>query len=164
MRGRTVSISSAGKSFSVTGWKVGWVCAPAALIRAVQTVKQFTTFTVGGPFQLAVAHALDHELDWVTKQRASLQEKRDRLSAGLSAAGFGVSETAGTYFVQADVRPLGFEDGMAFAKALPEKAGVVAIPSEVFYDDAEAGRPYVRFAFCKQDDVIDEAVRRLSTL
>lgn len=164
MRERTVSISSAGKSFSVTGWKVGWVCAPATLIRAVQTVKQFTTFTVGGPFQLAVAHALDHELDWVSSQRASLQAKRDRLSAGLSAAGFLTYEAAGTYFVQADVRPLGFDDGMTFAKVLPERAGVVAIPSEVFYDDTDAGRPYVRFAFCKRDEVIDDAVRRLSAL
>jgi N-succinyldiaminopimelate aminotransferase len=164
MRERTVSISSAGKSFSVTGWKVGWVCAPATLIRAVQTIKQFTTFTVGGPFQLAVAHALDHELDWVSSQRASLQAKRDRLSAGLSAAGFLTYEAAGTYFVQADVRPLGFDDGMTFAKVLPERAGVVAIPSEVFYDDTDAGRPYVRFAFCKRDEVIDDAVRRLSAL
>ena len=164
MRERTFSISSAGKSFSVTGWKIGWVCAPPALVTAVQTVKQFTTFTANGALQLAVAHALEHELDWVRTQQAALEGKRDRLAAGLSAAGFEVHIPAGTYFVQADVRPLGSDDGTAFARSLPERAGIVAIPSSVFYDDAKAGQPYVRFAFCKKDEVIDEAVARLARL
>jgi N-succinyldiaminopimelate aminotransferase len=161
---RTFSISSAGKTFSVTGWKTGWVCAPPELITAVQTVKQFTTFTANGALQLAVAHALDNELDWVQAQRAALQGKRDRLSAGLTKAGFEVHQPAGTYFVQADVRPLGFDDGTAFARSLPERAGIVAIPSSVFYDDVKAGQPFVRFAFCKKDEVIDEAVARLTRL
>lgn len=164
MRQRTVSISSAGKTFSVTGWKIGWVCAPAELIAAVKTVKQFLTFTANGALQLAVAYALTHELDWVENLRTSLQFKRDRLSAGLAAAGFGVHPSAGTYFVQADVRPLGLTDGAELAWSLPERAGVAAIPTAVFYDDAKVGLPFVRFAFCKGDDVLDEAVRRLAQL
>lgn len=164
MRERTVSISSAGKTFSVTGWKTGWVCAPPQLVTAVQTVKQFTTFTANGALQLAVAHALEHEMAWVAAQRSALEEKRDRLASGLSAAGFAVHRPAGTYFVQADVRPLGFDDGTAFARLLPEKAGIVAIPSSVFYDNRSAGQAYVRFAFCKRPEVIDEAVDRLRRL
>ncbi|MGI8695452.1 MAG: pyridoxal phosphate-dependent aminotransferase [Mycobacteriales bacterium] len=163
MRERTVSISSAGKTFAVTGWKIGWVCAPPPLVSAVQTVKQFTTFSANGALQLAVAHALDHELAWVHANRDALAAKRDRLTKGLQGAGFGVHVPAGTYFVQADVRPLGMSDGREFAWSLPERAGVVAIPSEVFYDDKEAGRPFVRFAFCKRDEVIDDAVERLTS-
>lgn len=162
MAERTISISSAGKAFSVTGWKIGWVCGPRALVSAVQTVKQFTTFTASAPFQLAVAHALTHELPWVDALRDALQAKRDRLAAGLRAAGFGVHPSAGTYFIQTDVRPLGLTDGTAYARALPERLGVVAIPSAVFYDDRLAGEPFVRFAFCKRDEVIDDACRRLA--
>ncbi|MBB5131108.1 N-succinyldiaminopimelate aminotransferase [Thermocatellispora tengchongensis] len=164
MRERTVMISSAGKTFSVTGWKTGWVCAPPELTRAVQTVKQFTTFTASAPWQLAVAHALTHELPWVAALRRDLQAKRDRLMAGLAAAGFGVLRPSGTYFVQTDIRPLGFEDGLALTRELPSLAGVVAIPTQVFYDRPEYGRHFVRFAFCKQDEVIDEAARRLALL
>ena len=164
MRERTASISSAGKTFSVTGWKIGWLCAPAPIVNAVATVKQFLTFAASGAFQAAVAYALNEELGWVEQLRASLQAKRDRLAAGLAAAGFGVHPAEGTYFVQADTRPLGTADGMAFARELPHRAGVVAIPSVVFYDTAEAGRPFVRFAFCKRDEVIDEAVARLAKL
>jgi len=163
MRERTVSISSAGKTFSVTGWKIGWVCAPVALRGAVQAVKQFTTFTANGALQLAVAHALDNEMPWVEGNRAALQTKRDRLAAGLRGGGFGVHLPAGTYFVQADVRPLGIDDAAGYAWALPERVGVAAIPTEVFYDDKAAGRPFVRFAFCKRDEVIDDAVRRLTS-
>lgn len=164
MRERTVSISSAGKTFSVTGWKVGWVCAPAPLVAAVRTVKQFVTFTANGALQLAVAHALRHEGDWVAGLRMSLQGKRDRLADGLAAAGFGVHRPAGTYFVQADVRPLGSDDGTALAWSLPDRVGVAGIPTAVFYDDPAAGRPFVRFAFCKTDAVLDEAVDRLAAL
>jgi len=164
MRERTVAVSSAGKTFSVTGWKTGWVTAPAPYVRAVQTVKQFMTYTAGGPWQRAVAYALEHELDWVARLRDSLQAKRDRLVAGLEAAGLAAVRPQGTYFVQADIRPLGFTDGMELALALPEKAGVVAIPAQVFYDDAAAGAHFVRFAFCKKDEVIDEAVERLRGL
>lgn len=164
MRERTVMISSAGKTFSVTGWKTGWICAPAELVRAVQTVKQFLTFTANAPWQLAVAHALREELGWVAGLRDALATKRDRLMAGLSAAGFGVYRPAGTYFVQTDIRPLGFTDGVDLARRLPELAGVVAIPTQVFYDRPELGRHFVRFAFCKRDEIIDEAVARLSRL
>ncbi|GAA3159584.1 pyridoxal phosphate-dependent aminotransferase [Planomonospora alba] len=164
MRERTVMISSAGKTFSVTGWKTGWVCAPEPLVRAVQTVKQFLTFTASAPWQLAVAHALRHELDWVAELRTGLQAKRDRLVSGLSAAGFGVYRPAGTYFVQADIRPLGFTDGLVLARELPSLAGVVAVPTQVFYARPDRGRHFVRFAFCKRDEVIDEAVTRLRKL
>ncbi|GAA2579266.1 pyridoxal phosphate-dependent aminotransferase [Actinomadura fulvescens] len=164
MRERTVSISSTGKTFSVTGWKTGWVTAPAPYIRAVQTVKQFVTYATGGPWQRATAYALRNELPWVAELRTSLQAKRDRLITGLEAAGFTAYRPQGTYFVQADIRPLGYTDGMELAKALPDKAGVVAIPTQVFYDHAEAGAPFVRFAFCKKDEVIDEAVERLANL
>ena len=164
MRERTVSVSSAGKSFSVTGWKTGWVTAPAPYVQAVQTVKQFLTYAVNAPYQMAAAYALANEIPWVEELRKSLQAKRDRLIAGLEAAGFRTYRPQGTYFVQADIRPLGFTDGMELAHALPDKAGVVAIPSQVFYDDASAGAHFVRFAFCKKDEVIDEAVERLARL
>ncbi|RFS85331.1 putative succinyldiaminopimelate transaminase DapC [Actinomadura spongiicola] len=164
MRERTVSVSSVGKSFSVTGWKTGWVTAPAPYVRAVQTVKQFLTYAVSAPYQQATAYGLTHELAWVEELRKSLQAKRDRLITGLEAAGFATYRPQGTYFVQADIRPLGFTDGMELARALPEKAGVVAIPTQVFYDHAEAGAHFVRFAFCKKDEVIDEAVERLARL
>ncbi|KAB2343073.1 pyridoxal phosphate-dependent aminotransferase [Actinomadura rudentiformis] len=164
MRERTVSVSSTGKTFSVTGWKTGWVTAPARYIRAVQTVKQFLTYATGGPWQRATAYALQNELPWVEELRTSLQAKRDRLITGLEAAGFATYRPQGTYFVQADIRPLGFSDGMELARALPDKAGVVAIPTQVFYDHAEAGAHFVRFAFCKKDEVIDEAVERLARL
>nr|WP_275935757.1 pyridoxal phosphate-dependent aminotransferase [Herbidospora sakaeratensis] len=163
MRERTVRISSAGKSFSVTGWKTGWICSTPELVTAVTAVKQFLTFTSAVPWQLAVAHALRHERGWARDLRDRLQAKRDRLSAGLAEAGFGVLKTAGTYFVQTDIRPLGLTDGLELTRRLPELAGVVAIPTQVFYDHAEVGRHYVRFAFCKRDEVIDEAVGRLTS-
>jgi N-succinyldiaminopimelate aminotransferase len=160
MRDRTVAISSAGKTFSVTGWKTGWITAPPRFVRAVQTVKQFLTFTCSAPYQRAVAYGLTAELDWVEAQRSALQSKRDRLTAGIQAAGLTPLRTQGTYFVQADVRPFGFTDGLEFCRVLHERAGIVAIPSQVFYDSG-AGDPYVRFAFCKRDEVIDDAAARL---
>lgn len=164
MRDRTVVISSTGKTFSVTGWKTGWVCAPARYVNAVRTVAQFVTFTASAPYQRATAYALREESAWVENLRKSLQSKRDRLISGLEAAGFATLRPQGTYFVQADIRPLGFADGLELARALPERAGVVAIPTQVFYDHAEAGAHFVRFAFCKREDVIDEAVERLHRL
>ncbi|WP_327046671.1 pyridoxal phosphate-dependent aminotransferase [Microbispora sp. NBC_01189] len=164
MRERTIMISSAGKTFSVTGWKTGWLCAPESLTAAVRTVKQFLTYTASAPWQSAIAYALREEMDWVESQRASLQAKRDRLMAGLEEAGFGVLRPAGTYFVQTDIRPLGFTDGLDLARRLPELAGVVAIPTQVFYDHPDRGRHFLRFAFCKRDEVIDEAVTRLRRL
>jgi N-succinyldiaminopimelate aminotransferase len=161
MRERTVSVSSAGKSFSVTGWKIGWICAPAPLVRAVMTVKQFLTFTHSGAMQLAVAHGLLREMEWVEALRSSLQLRRDRLADGLATVGLTVHIPQATYFVIGDVRPLGIDDGEAFARSLPHEAGVVGIPVSGFCDNADVGRPYVRFAFCKRDDVLDEAVDRL---
>jgi N-succinyldiaminopimelate aminotransferase len=164
MAGRTVSVSSAGKSFNCTGWKIGWACGPADLVAAVRATKQFLTFVGGAPFQPAVAQALRCELPWVEDLRDSLQGKRDRLSAGLASAGFTVHPSAGTYFVCVDVRPLGFADGAEFCWALPERIGVAAVPVQVFTDHPERWRHLVRFAFCKSDDVLDEAVKRLSTI
>jgi N-succinyldiaminopimelate aminotransferase len=161
MAQRTVSISSAGKTFSCTGWKVGWVCAPAPLIAGVAAVKQFLTFTASGPFQHAVAEALDTEQDWVAGQRASLQARRDQLVEGLTALGLPVFSPQGTYFVQADIGGLGLGDGLSAARALPGRAGVAVVPTSVFYDDPQAGRDLVRFAFCKREEVIAEALARL---
>jgi len=161
---RTVTIGSAGKTFSFTGWKVGWVTAPAALVSAVRTVKQFLTYVSAGPLQAAVAHGLRLGEDYFAGFRADLEAKRDRLCAGLAAAGFEVFRPAGTYFVTTDVRPFGTDDGMAFCRSLPERCGVVAIPNVVFYDDVRAGRSLVRFAFCKKPEVLDEAVARLTGL
>ncbi|HEY0641143.1 MAG TPA: pyridoxal phosphate-dependent aminotransferase [Pseudonocardiaceae bacterium] len=161
MARRTLSISSAGKTYSATGWKIGWVCGPAELVGAVRAAKQFITFVGGAPFQPAVAHALNSEQDWVDALRAALQAKRDRLSEGLVDAGFEVYRSEGTYFVCADVRGLGFEDGIEFCRALPERARVVAVPVQVFADDPGPWRHLVRFAFCKRDEVLDEAIARL---
>lgn len=164
MAERTLSISSAGKTFSATGWKIGWVCGPAELVAAVRAAKQFITFVGGAPFQPAVAHALNHELDWVAQLRDSLQTKRDRLTEGLVDAGFEVYRSEGTYFVCADVRGLGFDDGIEFCRALPERVGVVVVPVQVFADDPAPWRHLVRLAFCKRDEVLDEAIARLRRL
>ena len=162
MAERTLTVSSAGKTFSFTGWKVGWVTGPAPLVRSVLMAKQFLTFTSGAPFQPAVAVGLGLPDSYFTGLRESLQRKRDRLVAGLQSTGMEVFVPQGTYFVSADVRPLGYADGVEFCRDLPHKAGVVAIPHQVFYDDVAAGKPLVRFAFCKQDQVLDEAVARLT--
>ncbi len=163
MRERTVSISSAGKTFSFTGWKIGWVTAPARLVAAVRAVKQFLTYVNGGPFQYAIAEGLRLPDAYFTGLCADLRAKRDMLCAGLAGAGFTVYLPAGTYFVTTDVRHLGgMGDGVEFCRQLPRRAGVVAIPSAVFYDDAEAGRTQVRFAFCKQPEVLREALARLA--
>jgi N-succinyldiaminopimelate aminotransferase len=164
MAERTVTISSSGKTFNTTGWKIGWACGPAALIGAVRAAKQFLTYVAGAPFQPAIAQALNTEMEWVVRLRNSLQDKRDRLCAGLAAAGFGVYRPEGTYFVITDIRPLGATDGMAFCLDLPRRAGVVAVPDEVFHDDPRDGKPFVRFAFCKRDDVITDAVERLAAM
>jgi N-succinyldiaminopimelate aminotransferase len=162
MRDRTVQISSAGKTFSCTGWKVGWACGPAPLVSALLRVKQFLTFVNAGPLQPAVAVALDLAPSYVDGLRAGLQAKRDRLCAGLADAGFDVFTPQGTYFVTVDITPLGGTDGVEFCRALPQRCGVVAVPTQVFYDDAAAGRRLIRFAFCKRDEVLDEAISRLA--
>ncbi|MYW68734.1 pyridoxal phosphate-dependent aminotransferase [Streptomyces sp. SID8379] len=164
MRERTVTIGSAGKTFSFTGWKVGWVTSSPELVTAVRSAKQFLTYVSAGPFQYAVAEALALPDSYFTDFRADMTAKRDLLSAGLTEAGFSVFRPQGTYFVTTDIRPLGFDDGFAFCRALPERCGVVAIPNAVFYDDRAAGAPFVRFAFCKRQDVLAEAVGRLKRL
>ncbi|MFJ5774930.1 pyridoxal phosphate-dependent aminotransferase [Streptomyces sp. NPDC093094] len=164
MRERTVTIGSAGKTFSFTGWKVGWVTAAPALVSAVRSAKQFLTYVSAGPFQYAVAEALALPDGYFTAFREDMRAKRDLLAAGLAEAGFEVFRTAGTYFLTTDIRPLGESDGFAFCRSLPERAGVVAIPNAVFYDHREAGAPFVRFAFCKRRSVLEEAVGRLKGL
>ncbi len=164
MRERTVSIGSAGKTFSFTGWKVGWVTAAPGLVTAVRSAKQFLTYVSSGPFQYAVAEALALPDTYFTAFREDMRAKRDLLATGLADAGFEVFKPAGTYFVTTDIRPLGETDGFAFCRALPERAGVVAIPNAVFYDHRDAGAPFVRFAFCKQTSVLEEAVKRLKAL
>lgn len=161
MRERTVSIGSAGKTFSFTGWKVGWVTAAPELVSAVRAVKQFLTYVSSGPFQYAVAEALALPDSWFEEFRRGMLARREILAEGLTAAGFEVFRPAGTYFITTDIRPLGEKDGFAFCRALPERAGVVAVPNAVFYDDREAGAPFVRFAFCKREDVLREAAERL---
>jgi N-succinyldiaminopimelate aminotransferase len=160
MAERTLTISSLGKTFSVTGWKVGWATGPAALVGAVRAAKQFLTFAGATPLQHAGAAALGLGDEFYAALTASFVAKRDRLCAGLLAAGLEPLRPAGTYFVNAQVAG----DGVAFCRELPERAGVVAIPTFVFYDHAEVGRSLVRFAFCKRDAVIDEAAARLASL
>ncbi|MFF7597254.1 pyridoxal phosphate-dependent aminotransferase [Streptomyces mirabilis] len=161
MRERTVTIGSAGKTFSFTGWKVGWVTGTPDLVTAVRSAKQFLTYVASGPFQYAVAEALALPDTYFAAFRADMLTKRDVLAAGLTEAGFKVFQPAGTYFITTDIRPLGESDGFAFCRALPERAGVVAIPNAVFYDHREAGAPFVRFAFCKRTEVLEEAAKRL---
>ncbi len=162
MRERTVTISSAAKTFSFTGWKIGWVTATPELVTAVRTVKQFLTYVTGGPFQYAVAEALAMPDAYYASIAADLRVKRDLLCPGLAEAGFEVYQPAGTFFVTTDIRGLGEKDGMEFCRELPRRVGVVAIPSSVFYDDQEAGRTQVRFAFCKKEEVLREALARLA--
>ncbi|MFI8875113.1 pyridoxal phosphate-dependent aminotransferase [Streptomyces sp. NPDC055243] len=164
MRERTVAIGSAGKTFSFTGWKVGWITSTPELVTAVRSAKQFLTYVSSGPFQYAIAEALALPDSYFASFRAGMRAKRDLLSEGLTAAGFDVYRPAGTYFITTDIRRLGESDGFAFCRALPERVGVVAVPNAVFYDHREAGAPFVRFAFCKKDEVLAEAVSRLKSL
>jgi N-succinyldiaminopimelate aminotransferase len=163
MRERTVVISSAAKTFSVTGWKIGWACGPRPLIDGVLAAKQFLTFVGGGPFQPAVAYALEHEQPWVAQLRDSLSDKRIRLSQALADAGFGVKRSDGTYFVCADISDLSSADALTFCRELPERLGIAAVPLNVFADDKHSWNRLVRFAFCKKDETLGEAVRRLHT-
>jgi N-succinyldiaminopimelate aminotransferase len=164
MAERTLTISSAGKTFSVTGWKVGWVHGPTELVAAVRAAKQFLTYVSGAPFQPAIAAALALPDSFYTGLAEGLQRKRDLLSAGLRSAGFTVFPSAGTYFVVTDAAPLGVTDGAEFCWRLPELIGVAAVPVSVFCADPDLGRTLVRFAFCKRDEVLTEAVTRLAGL
>jgi N-succinyldiaminopimelate aminotransferase len=161
---RTLTVSSAGKTFSFTGWKIGWVCGPAPMVAAVRTAKQFLTYVNGAPFQPAVALGLGLADEFFIRAATDLALRRDRLCEGLLRAGFEVFPPMATYFAMTDVGALGYEDGVEFCRLLPERCGVVGIPASVFYENPMTGRSLVRFAFCKNLDVIDEAVRRLLTL
>ncbi len=164
MRDRTVRISSAGKTFSCTGWKVGWASGPRDLVSAVLRIKQFLTFVNAAPLQPAVAVGLALPDAYFKDFAAGMEAKRDLLCDGLTDAGFTVLRPEGTYFVTADVSALGAADGVEFCRSLPERCGVVAIPTQVFYDDPDAGRRIVRFAICKRPEVLTEAVTRLRQL
>ena len=165
MRDRTLSISSGGKTFNTTGWKIGWLCGPAPLVTAARTAKQFLTYVNGGPFQVGIAAGLMLDDSFFHGVSTDMQAQRDRLLPGLVQAGFEVYPTGGTYFVTVDIRPVRPDgDGMAFCRELPRRCGVVAIPNEVFYANRHEGRHLVRFAFCKRPDVLDEAAARLATL
>lgn len=164
MRGRTITISSTGKTFSLTGWKVGYACAVAPITAAIRTAHQFITFTNSGPLQPAMAIALGLDDAFFADLRAAYRARRDLLCAGLSEAGFGVRSPAGSYFVVADIRPLGFDDDVEFCRLLPERVGVAAIPCSAFCLNKDAGRHLVRFAFCKTDAVLHEGIARLRRL
>lgn len=167
MRERTLVVSSGGKTFNTTGWKVGWLCGPSELVAAARAAKQFLTYVSSGPFQPAIAVGLRLPDAYFTELAADLQTKRDRLMSGLREAGFEVFGPTGTYFITVDIRPLAPDgDGYAFCRSLPERCGVVGIPNVVFYDRARhhEGRHLVRFAFCKRLESIDEAVTRLKAL
>jgi N-succinyldiaminopimelate aminotransferase len=164
MADRTVTISSARKTFSVTGWKIGWLHARQDVVDAVTTVKQFLTYVNGGPFQPAVARALDLPDEVYRELSGRLEAGRDRLVAGLLDAGWAVSVPEGGYFVVADALPLGYADGLTLCEELPRLAGVVGIPVQVFHDDVGPARSLVRFAFCKRPEVLRDAVERLGRL
>jgi N-succinyldiaminopimelate aminotransferase len=165
MAERTLTISSGGKTFNTTGWKVGWACGPAPMVAATRTAKQFLTYVNGAPFQPAIAVGLGLPDEFFAGVAADLEAKRDRLFEGLVAAGFTAYRPQATYFTTVDIRPLRADgDGMEFCRSLPHQCGVVAVPNQVFYARAEHGRHLVRFACCKRLDVIDDAVNRLSKL
>ncbi len=164
---RTLVISSGGKTFNTTGWKVGWVCGPEPLVSATRAAKQFLTYVSSGPFQPAIAVGLRLPTEYFVELARDLQSKRDRLVTGLRSAGFEVYVPQGTYFVTADIRPLRSDgDGYAFCRELPSLCGVVGIPNVVFYDRTHEnlGRHLVRFAFCKRPESIDAAVDRLVSM
>lgn len=163
---RTLTISSAGKTFSFTGWKIGWLSGPAELVAAARTVKQFLSYSSGTPFQAAIAAGLRMDASYFTEAAATLAHKRDILGAGLRAAGFDVYLPQGTYFINADTSAMGITDATALARRLPELIGVAAIPVPVFChpEGAERTRSLLRFAFCKQIPLLEQAAERLATL
>ncbi|MDO7867939.1 pyridoxal phosphate-dependent aminotransferase [Nocardioides jiangxiensis] len=162
MAERTLTLSSVGKSFSLTGWKVGWATGPAELVSAVLGAKQWLSFTSGAPLQPAVAWALEHAQDWPAALARDLEARRDLLCDGLDALGLPTRRPEGTYFAVSDIRRLGWSDGLEFCLALPERAGVVAIPLQGFYaTGSRDGEQLVRWAFCKEPAVLEEGLRRL---
>ena len=164
MRERTITISSFGKTFSLTGWKIGWAAAPPELTAAVRAAHQFITFATATPLQLGAAAALQAGPDYYAQLAAGYRERRDLLVGALSRIGFDVAAPAGTYFACADFRPFGFDDDRRFTRFLIEEIGVAAIPPSVFYEDPSRPQPYVRFAFCKKRETLEAAVARLNAL
>jgi len=164
MAERTLTISSGGKTFSVTGWKVGWVHGPRDLVGAVTAVKQFLTFVGSGPFQPAIAEGLGMPESFFTGFAAELQGKRDILVEALTGAGLPVMPCQGTYFVIADAAPLGVTDAVDFCRRMPQEVGVVGVPVSAFCDHTEPVASLVRFAFCKREEVLREGARRLAGL
>jgi N-succinyldiaminopimelate aminotransferase len=165
-RERTITISSGGKTFSLTGWKIGWLIAPAELVDAIVAVKQFLTYVNGAPFQPAIALGLSLPDSFFADAAATLAAKRDLLGAGLRRAGFEVSRPNGSYFLIADPAPLGFDDAVEFCRRLPELAGVVGIPLTAFVrpEHHSGYRSLVRFAFCKRTEVLERAAAQLADL
>jgi len=165
-RERSITISSAGKTFNTTGWKIGWVTAPPEILASILAVKQFLTFVNGAPFQPAIAVGLALPDTFFTGVAASLRRKRDLLSAGLVNAGFTVTQPQGGYFVVADAAPLGFDDAEDFCRAMPALAGVVAVPISAFVRHGNRAEyaSLVRFAYCKRESVLEDAVGRLGAL
>ncbi|MGW2562025.1 aminotransferase class I/II-fold pyridoxal phosphate-dependent enzyme [Streptomyces sp. NPDC001514] len=161
MRDRTLIVSSAGKTFNVTGWKIGWVCGPAPLVAALAAAKQFLTYASGTPYQEALARTLGSVEEWAGELRDTLRRNRDLLSDGLARAGLRPYRADAGYFVQADVRPWGYADGVRFCRDLPQRAGVVAIPTSAFYVGTDAPAWLVRFSFCKREDSIRAAVDQM---
>jgi aspartate/methionine/tyrosine aminotransferase len=158
--GQVVRVGSAGKMFSLTGWKVGWVCGPPALVEVIGKAHQFLTFTTPPALQLGVAHGLEHEMDFTLALGRELQGNRDLLAAGLARAGLGVLPCEGTYFLTADIAPVTEERDRDFCQRLTREAKVAAIPLSVFFSDGTPDH-FVRFAFCKKRGVVEEAVARL---
>jgi len=164
MRERTVTISSAGKTFSCTGWKIGWACAPPALTTAVRTTKQFLSFAGGTPLQHAIAVALASPDELYQQVTDVHRRRRDLLVEGLRAIGLPVTRSAGTYFVTADLQALGHDDARAFCRWAPEAIGVAGVPVSAFVRDPAPVRSLVRFAICKPETVLQEGVSRLGAL
>jgi N-succinyldiaminopimelate aminotransferase len=163
---RTVTISSGGKTFSTTGWKVGWLSGPAPLVTAILAVKQFLTFVNGAPFQPAIARGLELPDSFFTGAAATLKAKRDILAAGLSNAGFEITLPEGSYFIVADAAALGYNDGAEFCRLLPELAGVVGVPVSAFClpEHRSEYASLVRFAYCKKVDVLEQASAQLAAM
>jgi N-succinyldiaminopimelate aminotransferase len=164
MRERTVTVSSAGKSFSVTGWKVGWACASPELLAGVRAAKQFLTYVTPAPLQRAAAAGLRATHELVGPLVDELQSNRDLLAKGLAAVGFPVRDAEGTYFLTVDISEMTNKDAATFCRQLPQRCGVVAVPCSVFYADPAAGSHLVRFSFCKARSSIEEAVERLERI
>jgi N-succinyldiaminopimelate aminotransferase len=164
MRERTITISSFGKTFSLTGWKIGWAAAPPPLSAAVRAAHQFITFATATPLQHAAACALSAGPEYYEELLAGYRERRDYLVGELARIGFGVRPPAGTYYACAEFGRFGFDNDVAFCRHLIEEIGVAAIPPSAFYDRPEKGRGYVRFAFCKKTATLEAAVERLEKL